>query len=252
MTTSDDPLRVAVITPYYQEPVDVLRRCHDSVLEQTHPCTHFLVSDGSPHVEVADWQGEHIQLGRPHGDNGNTPRAVGSLSAMNRDFDAVAYLDADNWYWPQHIAAMVALYRQTGVAICTASRTIHRGDGSVMYVDYECNGESHVDTSCLFFLRPAFRIMPYWATMPRQFGPICDRAMWQIILAHKLSSAHHAQPTVAFRTQYEFHYQRIGETPPPGAKSNAESTGSAWDWWDSLAPDVRAQWKDYFSGEGPR
>ena len=73
-----------------------------------------------------------------------------------------------------------------------------------MYVDYECNGESHVDTSCLFFLRPAFRIMPYWATMPRQFGPICDRAMWQIILAHKLSSAHHASRPWRFAHSMSF------------------------------------------------
>jgi glycosyltransferase involved in cell wall biosynthesis len=251
MTASAATFKVAVVTPYYQEPLEVLRACHESVLAQTYPCTHFLVSDGSPHMAVRDWAAEQIVFPTPHGDNGNTPRGAGSLSAMNQDFDAIAYLDADNWYRPSHIAAMVALHRQSGAPICTATRTVHRADGSLMFTDEECDGQSHVDTSCLFLTREAFRILPYWATMPRQFGPICDRAIWQIILAHDISSAHYGQPTVAFRTQYEFHYRKIGETPPPGSKSNEDSTGSSWSWWDALEPAVRESWKRYFSGEGP-
>ena len=49
---SQKPLRVAVITPYYREPLTMLRQCHDSVRTQTYPCTHFLIADGHPQEEI--------------------------------------------------------------------------------------------------------------------------------------------------------------------------------------------------------
>jgi hypothetical protein len=72
-------LRVAVITPYYQEALGVLEQCHVSVLNQTHPCVHFLVADGCSQPEGQKWSAEHIVLSRPHRDNGNTPRGIGVI-----------------------------------------------------------------------------------------------------------------------------------------------------------------------------
>ncbi|MCW9040229.1 MAG: tetratricopeptide repeat protein, partial [Rhodospirillales bacterium] len=46
------PVKVAVITPYYGEDLEILKRCHDSVATQTHPCTHFMVADGRPKAEI--------------------------------------------------------------------------------------------------------------------------------------------------------------------------------------------------------
>lgn len=234
--------RVAVVTPYYRETPEVLSQCLASVAGQTHPCTHFLIADGHPQDVAAHATAEHITLPRGHGDGGCVARAVGSLSAASRGFDAVAYLDADNWYAPGHIAAMVALHRATGAAVCSAARMIHRLDGSPMFLDRESDGVNHVDTSCLFVTRSAFRVLPLWGMMPPQFGPICDRVVWGFIRGHKYLTAHNPEPTVAFRSQYQAHYQVIGEVPPPGAKSNAESTGRAQAWWNSLSPEERQQW----------
>ncbi len=245
--TVSGPFRVAVVTPYCRETPEVLEKCHASVAGQTYPCMHFLVADGNPDPRVARWPVEHLVLSKPHGDNGNTPRAIGSLSAMNQGYDAIAYLDADNWYFPNHVEAMVALHRQTGAAVCTASRTIHRLDGSLMYANaWECDGIELVDTSCLFITRAAFRVLPIWAMMPRELGPIDDRIFWNAIRTRRYSCAHHPQPTVAFRTQYECHYEYLGEQAPPGAKSNAESTGKAFQWWNSLPPELREDWERYF------
>jgi glycosyltransferase involved in cell wall biosynthesis len=240
-------LRVAVITPYYQEAEDVLRTCYDSVRRQSYACTHFLVADGSPRLDVLTWPAEHIVLPRPHEDLGNTPRAIGSLAAMNQGFDAIAFLDADNWYCPDHVEAMVDLHRRTGAAVCTAGRTIHRLDGSLLYVDkHDCDGQKHVDTSCLFLTRPAFRLLPLWAMMPQQLSPIGDTVMWQTILQRRLAHAHSPRPTVAFRTQYQVHYRIAGETPPPHAKSNAESIDRALGWWRALPEQQRDDWIKYF------
>ncbi|MEM9692341.1 MAG: glycosyltransferase, partial [Myxococcota bacterium] len=159
MTSS--PFRVAVVTPYYREEAAVLEQCVASVAAQTVPVTHFVVADGHPQPDLVDrFRVEHLVLPDAHGDNGNTPRAIGSLSAVNRGFDAIAYLDADNWYRPEHIERMVALQRRTGASVCTSGRTIHRLDGSFMLVDRESDGLRHVDTSCLFLTRDAFRLVP--------------------------------------------------------------------------------------------
>lgn len=240
------PLRVAVITPYYLEALELLRNCHDSVLRQTYPATHFLVADGHPRQDVSEWGVNHITLAKPHGDVGNTPRGIGAISAVNQGFDAVCFLDADNWFYPHHIEAMIRLHRETGAAVCTASRTIHRLDGSLMFRDEkECDGVNHVDTSCYFITRAAFRVLPIWALMPPELGPIGDRVVWQSIVARRMRRAHHPEPTVAFRTQYQVHYLSRGETPPPNAKTNADSTGRAFRWWSSLPVDVRRDWMLY-------
>ncbi len=239
--------RVAVVTPYFRENPEVLEKCHSSVADQTYPCTHFLVADGNPHACAAGWAVEHLILPRSHCDNGNTPRSIGSLSAMNQGYDAISFLDADNWYYPNHVEAMVALYRLTNAAVCTTSRTIHRLDGSLMYADTkECDGRSFVDTSCLFIMRAAYGLLPIWAMMPRQLAPICDRMFWRAIKSRRYACAHCTQPTVAFRTQYQSHYQNCGEQPPLGTKSDSESTDAAFNWWNSLPRRQRKKWERYF------
>jgi hypothetical protein len=241
--------RIAVITPYYRESLEVLRHCHDSVRTQTHACTHFMIADGHPQADVSGWKAQHLILPHSHDDNGNTPRAIGSLSAMNQGFDAIAYLDADNWYYPNHIDEMVRLQRQMGASVCTATRSLHRLDRSLMYIDKrECDGKKHVDTSSLFLTSGAYRMLPLWAMMPKQLGPICDNIFWQAICARRIATAHHPEPTVAFQTQYAAHYKDIGEQAPEGTKSNEDSTGRASRWWHSLAEDVRADWRKFLAG----
>jgi hypothetical protein len=168
---------------------------------------------------------------------------------MNQGFDAVAYLDADNWYYPNHIETMVQLQQQTGADVCTATRSLHRPDGSLMFIDeHESDGKKFVDTSCYFLNRSAFRVLPVWAMMPQQLALICDTVFWQAIQARQFRLAHHPQPTVAFRTTYQVHYQLIGEPPPAGSKTNEESTGRSIRWWNSQPEDVRKQWAEYLKG----
>jgi hypothetical protein len=78
--------------------------------------------------------------------------------------------------------------------------------------------------------------------MPPQLGPICDRIVWGVIRARRYPTAHSPVPTVAFRSQYQAHYRAVGEDPPPGAKSNAESTEHAAAWWRSLSAGERHRW----------
>jgi hypothetical protein len=241
-------LRVAVITPYYTEREDVLRQCHESVLAQSHAARHFMVADGHPSAAVAAWDVEHIILPRAHGDNGNTPRAIGSLSAISQDFDAIAYLDADNWFRWDHIARMAGLCAG-GAVICTSNRTLHRLDGSLLYCDLTNDGEAHIDTSCIFLGRRAFRLVPLWSLMPRQLSPQCDRVFWLGCRGSNLPRAHSRETTVAFRTRYAAHYEYCRETPPPGAVTTKEINAPIG-WWFAQNAEYRGDWLSYFQQGG--
>jgi hypothetical protein len=75
-------VRVAVVTPYLREDIGVLRRCHESVLAQSHPCTHIMVADGLPKSAVGTWQVSHIVLPQSHGDAGDAARLIGALPSL--------------------------------------------------------------------------------------------------------------------------------------------------------------------------
>jgi protein O-GlcNAc transferase len=219
-------LRVAVVTPYYKGSEEVLRRCHQSVAGQSWHCTHFMVADGHPREAVQGWDVRHIVLPVVHGDNGNTPRAIGSIAALKEGFDAIAYLDSDNWFDAKHVEQMVSLHEQTGAAVCTSGRRLHALDGSPLPWQEgsrdENDGSAFTDTSCLFLTREAFRLLPLWEMMPKEFGPFCDRVFWKAVRASGLTTAHSPEPTVCFISQYEAHYRRAGLPVPANLKSPDE------------------------------
>ena len=240
-------MRVAVVTPYFREPLEWLEKCHDSVVGQSHPCTHFMVADGFPRSEVATWDLEHSALPRGHADYGNTPRTVGSLLANTQGYDAIAYLDADNWLYPDHIASMVELHEKSGAQLCSATRTIHRLDGSLMFVDQESDGKKHVDTSCLFLTRPLFRMITIWAMMPSEISAHCDRVFWQALLVRDPPRAHHDKPTIAFRSRYRVHYESLGETPPEGCINMQDMPNHPSNWWAAQPAEIRSSWLRYLA-----
>jgi glycosyltransferase involved in cell wall biosynthesis len=212
-------MKVAVITPYYKTPVKWLHECHLSVKAQTYPCTHIIVADGQPYEVVDSWDAQHIKLPVNISDYGDTPRGVGSVAAIGLGFDAIAYLDADNWYDPEHIDTLLKLHKKTGAAVTTSARNLHRLDGTFLGKCFEVDGERFVDTSCLFLTRAAFNIIHVWWLMAPEYHAIDDRMIWANVKGRNLSRAHSEKATVAYRTAFTNHYRHFGENPPAGAKS---------------------------------
>jgi len=227
-------MKVAVITPYFNTPMEWLHQCHMSVKAQTYPCTHFIIADGKPIDIIDSWAAQHIKLPFNHGDYGDTPRGVGSVTAIGQRFDAIAYLDADNWYYPDHIASMVKLQRKTGAGVVSSTRNLHRLDGTLLGKCFEVDGERFVDNNCYFIARPAFQIVSLWWMMEILFGgkegtglgkeihSIDDRVIWAEVKRLKLSRVHSGRATVAYRTAFRNHYLYFGEEPPADAKSGME------------------------------
>lgn len=223
--------RIAVITPYYKEPIDYLRACHQSVISQAVDVTHFMIADGYPRDDVARWNVQHVELPLAHGDNGNTPRMVGSVLAMSQDFDFIAYLDADNWFHPSHLASLLTLFENSQANVCHSLRTFHDLSGEVLPIsERNENTLDHVDTSCFLIHRSAFEALWLWTKMPKRLSPICDRVFFQGIKRKGFSTASTSLRTVAFRSQYAIHYHSANRIAPLNAKSFESSTSLALDY----------------------
>lgn len=209
-------MRVAVVVPFCREPLEQLEKCIGSVHEQAYPTELVTVSDGPLGGLIRS--DVDIIMRKPHGDFGNCARAAGALHAISMGVDAVAFLDADNWFELDHVARMVALHSESGAPVCTASLLGRRLDGSLLYRNGENDGERHVDTSCFFLTRAAFSLLPLWALIPRELAGVGDRVFWAMVKASGLQRAHCHVSTVNYRTAYAVDYTSRGEEPPPGCK----------------------------------
>jgi len=216
--------RCAVVTPYHKEERFFLERCLDSVKAQTVTADHIVVSDGYPQEWLSDQAVRHIKLDRSHGDYGNTPRGIGALLAIGEEYDAILFLDADNWIAPTHIETCLNIAKQRfgDVELCDyviARRSFMRPDETMMPLDEEQN---HVDTNCFFFLRGSFHLLPFWATMPKAVSAICDRVFLGIIRQNELNWVVCPEPTVFYHCTWAPPYRDIGEEPPAGAKERVD------------------------------
>ena len=211
-------MRVAVITPYFKETLEVLERCHRSVKAQSHlDVVHYIVADGCPNPALDAWDVQHVKLPKPHGDYGDTPRAVGAIAA-GYEADALCLLDADNWLEPDHIKLLCERQKETGAAVVTATRMLRRLDGSELGVCSESNGKDFNDTNCYLFTKPAMLATVLTAFKPGSEGIVGDRYVWNAVRQLQLTTAHCSVPTVNYTTTIAMHYVERQETPPPEAK----------------------------------
>lgn len=212
---------IVVVTPYHREPLKILRRCHDSVLAQrvNARVMHVMIADGHPRPEIDGWAVRHLRLPNAHGDDGNTPRAIGATFAQANKADFIAYLDADNWYYPEHLGSMLAAHYESGASVCCCWRDFYDANGRRMAVTEP--GEdtlAHVDTNCVLVHRFAFEVNATWANLPHELIQMGDK-IFMMAVKHKRFSLHYTRErTVAYTTLYSFHYKLAGIEPPPNAK----------------------------------
>ncbi len=217
--------KVAIITPYFKESDEIIGRCIRSVEKQTHPCIHFLISDGHPKNWLDNSNIRHITLGKSHSDYGNTPRGIGAQLAISEDFDAIAFLDADNWYDSNHVETCIKTVQSNfknwlECDYIIAKRRYCREDLTIMNIQ-ERNG--HVDTNCYFFLPGSFFSLPTWNLIPKDFASIGDRVFYKKLSSLKLNSSSNKIVTVNYFTLWASHYKSLGETVPINAKPNVST-----------------------------
>jgi hypothetical protein len=221
-------LKIAVVTPYYQEADEVLLQCHRSVLAQTHPCTHILVADGyaKPIFEPSRHL-LHVPLPQANADFGNMPRLIGGLLADSYGFDAVTYLDADNWLEPVHVERLAAAHERSKNPLVACKRTFRHLDGSVLpYTEPAEDRFSHVDSNCWLVTRAAFALLPVWR-VPKRAASLADRIFFEKVRHERFAITETQHRTINYRTKYIAHYQGAGMAVPQGAYTH-DTMKDAW------------------------
>ena len=231
-------MKVAVITPYYKESLEIIRNCHESVLNQTVKCLHVLVADGFPLIEINNWDVDHVILPRSHNDIGSTPRLIGCYHAIGLGYDAVTFLDADNWYRYDHIESLIKLFIETKAAFISSTRYVCRLDGSVMGICNQTNPQRFIDTNCMMFTRQGFHLLDFWALMPSYAHLIGDRVMLQKVNQSGVIVSHSGLPTVYYRCSKEGIYKSLNEPIPEGVQSRPDYESSFKMWVEDGNPEI--------------
>lgn len=234
--------RYCVVTPYYKEDREIIERCLMSVRNQTVPVDHIVVADGHPQDWLDSEPVRHIKLDRSHADYGNTARGIGALLAVAEKYDAITFLDADNWYDLDHIevclaAASAAAASETKPDIVLAQRRYVRPDGSWMNLTPPDKpiGET-TDTNCYFFLPPSYYTIGRWCIMPQEMSQHGDQLFYYYCKTEKMNFAITEARTVNYTCMFASCYRDLNEEPPPGAKGPVDWYKTQ-DWLKSLSTD---------------
>jgi glycosyltransferase involved in cell wall biosynthesis len=239
-------MRIAVVTPYFQESADTLRRCLTSVQAQGVPVDHVLIADGHAQDWVeAEPRVTHIVLRRPAADFGDTPRSLGFVVAMRSEYDIIQFLDADNVLTNDHFDVVLRYFRERPEAeypdLVIARRKLLRPDGSILEHSIgEDDALRHIDTSCYVFYRTAFHVGLKWSLIPRQLAFMDDRVFFALLAKSGLAKIVATETkTVGYTVWWRDMYRDAGETPPPGCKDIEEQRMAARYWWHGLDPHSR-------------
>ncbi|HYE53129.1 MAG TPA: glycosyltransferase [Azospirillaceae bacterium] len=213
--------RWCVVTPYYKENRDILERCLDSVRRQTVPAEHIVVADGHPQDWLDGAGVRHIRLDRSHNDYGNAARGIGAMLAVAENYDGIAFLDADNWYDPDHVEACLAAADASPARpdFVAAQRRFVRLDGSPMPQSPKDQPiAAHIDTNCYFFFPMSYHVINKWCTIPQIMAAHGDELFYHYCVSENITFAVTDRRTVNYTCLFAFCYQQLNEVPPPEAK----------------------------------
>jgi hypothetical protein len=221
-------MKICVVTPYFQTPLDWVSQAHRSVRAQTIPAWHILICDGSEPAQIPSFHGTHILLGRNYQDYGNTPRLIGCYNAITQGADAIAFLDADNWFQPDHLEALRDYALANNFDACSSGRSLNRLDGSFLARCTVVNGHPYIDTSCLLVMRSAFQHLIAWVLSAQEVAAVSDQQVWRHM--HKMGArlGFLDRPSVCYRTRHATHYRLVGEQPPPDAIDRSDPHGGRY------------------------
>lgn len=174
---------VTVITATIGHPE--LGRALESVCAQSYEnIEHWVVVDGpefadsvAPIVEGvwrATKRGRLLVLPQRTGMDGWCSHRIYAATPILVNTDFVCFLDQDNWFDPEHLAALVNAIDTSGEQVAYAFRTIRSPDGAWVCRDecqslgplresFDTPGQHHIDTNCwLLATQVAIRFSGAW------------------------------------------------------------------------------------------
>jgi len=188
-----------------------LDKAIQSVRDQTTHADPVLVCDGHDEIGFYPENAHLLKLPNPAGDFGDTPRAIGSIYAFGQGYDAVCWLDADNWLRHDHVEKCVDAHNATGKPVICSGRVVvdyeerHEPEPCVEQVP----GSGFYDTNTFFVHRDARGLVAAWFGMEPDQHVVGDRVLSALATQHNLVHCHY-EPTVFYRSRLAFHYAQYG------------------------------------------
>lgn len=222
-------MNIYCITPVYNPNIEYLKQNIKSVKSQTIPVKHMLVFDGpqglkkiheynnSSNSKINLENIEILELPVCHRDYGDTPRYMGAVSAFSRNADAIFWIDDDNWIDANHAEVMSSeLTAQRPITTC--QRNICTLEGDIMGLCFETDPYKFIDMNCYFIHKNAKTICTVLWTMRPDHHIFDDKIMYASIRENNIPFKYYKNPTVNYRTNFNFHYEYYGYPIPDNAK----------------------------------
>lgn len=210
-------------------------------MKQTVSCTHILVSDGHPNPEIDQWEARHIKLPYAHGDYGDMAKSVGAMEAYVQGYDGIAFLDADNWFRPEHMEKAVERHLESDADVVVTYRFFCDPNEKPLAQDLNTDGIEFADTNCMIFFGEGRKVACDWFKIPPWAHCICDRVIWSWVKKQGLKISPSKDCTVCYSLAYEGVYNLLQIPAPPEAleKNNAPDISRALSRWrDEYGDDL--------------
>tara|TARA_B110000444_G_scaffold195524_1_gene186030 strand:- start:490 stop:1245 length:756 start_codon:yes stop_codon:yes gene_type:complete len=228
--------KIAVITPYYNEDLDLIKKANESVLNQNNKefeCEHIIIVDGYDNNNyLKNLDCFSLELKENHKDNGNTPRSFGTNLAISKKYDYIMYLDADNWFLENHTKTLFDLIKFENTIGCSYRTFFTLDCKKLDYLeDSDSLQKKHVDTSCYLIPSIFFKFINIWHLIPKPTSQWCDRIFLNNLIKNKIPLKFSEKHTVAFRSLYEVHYQNNKDKYPKNIKVNSQMNKNAYEYF---------------------
>lgn len=148
-------------------------------------------------------------------DSGNTPRAIAGAIIRNAGiYDAACYLDADNFFMPEHLGSLAPRFADCDV-LCT-KRAFFDINGRHLPGAYDKDEEKldHVDTNCMIVTKSSFDALDFWSRVPTQIAYRGDRIFFRYLKrSGNRKIEFFDQRTVCYETRWKHHFLQAGLEP---------------------------------------
>ena len=218
-----------VVTPAYLEGLQVLHQNIRSVQQQERifPRQHLVVWDGITNLECNDQTPAanetacFLKVRYNHNDYGDYIRRLGTKLAIKQNSTAVTYLDADNYWSPDHWAMVSQTRASSQKNIIISGRRLIHENGK----ETEDFTKDFFDTNTITLFGEAKKIGLLWGRYPREMSLVGDRIISKYIQKHfsnEIAFTNEAtvnysysliskEKVVAFKAWYKANYAQISD-----------------------------------------
>lgn len=193
-----------VVTSAYLERKNILHQNIKSVQQQDGfwHWHHLVVWDGITNLDfdeqlaAANETAYFLKVRYNHNDYGDYIRRFGTKLAIKRNLTAVTYLDADNYWTPNHWATVSQTRASSQKNIIISGRKLLHENGE----ESEDFTKDFFDTNTITLFGEAMKIGLLWGLYPREMSLIGDRIISKYIQTHFANDiAYTNEATVNYR-----------------------------------------------------